>query len=260
MITHFKDEPTTIQWLDETCEAIVEALKAAGVESLHVERLPGFTKPEECGQSNFWKRERPGQEYKRTVLWVVTGEHVQIVGSATSGNDVLLPSVTVGVLNYAAPMKDGWARFQEYKHTASAGKRGIRIATVTERFLGYHELIIDPSKANSTKKAKTAGVRENDPQGNHADLEMSEPAATSPLSATPADKPQPRQAVTEPARVNKSAATSVEQPPQLEMAPAPAGKFYVHIPMMVVSQPFALALEALVRGANGEINMTSNQQ
>jgi len=240
MSNYLENETTTIQWLDEALESLTEALKALDVTIVKIERFPHLTSAAECNLGNFWNRQRGGAvEVSRMVLWIVTGEHVQMVGSTTVSE--YLPSVTVGTINYNAPMREGWARFQEYKYSASAGKRGIKIATVAERFKGYHEVVIDPSKATSKKKPKDS--EEPVEFQNEAAVDSS---TASPTEAPPRPTPEP----------NKKQAAAPEIP-LLEMAAGPGGMVYVHIPMTLVPQTFALALEALMRGANGDVNMAA---
>ena len=182
-------------------------------------------------------------ELNRVVLWVISNGHVQAVGSTTVDSETtgaFLTSVTVGTVNYDAPLKNGWARFQEYKNTASAGKQGIKIPTVAQRFQGYYEVVLDPSKA-ATKAEVQAGD-----SNEFQDADQSE-------KATEVVKPRAqKQALA--ASPNTSDACLITAP-----GPVGQGQVYVHIPMTLVPVAFALASEALMRGAKHGVMSVEHQ-
>lgn len=242
MSNYVDSREAAIEWLRTSFEALQSALSALGVEA-EARLFSSLVPASECNLDSFWSRQRGGgMELNRVVLWVISNGHVQAVGSTTVDSETtgaFLTSVTVGTVNYDAPLKNGWARFQEYKNTASAGKQGIKITTVAQRFQGYYEVVLDPSKA--AIKAEVQAGDSNEFQ----DAGQSE-------KATEAVKPR--------AQKQALAATSASDA-HLLTAPGPVGQgqVYVHIPMTLVPVHFALALEALMRGAKHGVMSVEHQ-
>lgn len=241
MSNYVDSKEAAIEWLKTAFEALQTALAALGVEA-EARLFSSLVSASECNLGSFWSRQRGGgMELNRVILWVISNGHVQAVGSTTVESETtgaFLTSVTVGTVNYDAPLKNGWARFQEYKNTASAGKQGIKIPVVAQRFQGYYDVVLDPSKA-----ATKADTQTGDSNEFQAD-----------------DQPEKPTEVVKP-RTQKQAlaTTSSTSDAQLITAPGPAGQVYVHIPMALVPVAFALALEALMRGSKHDVMSVDHQ-
>lgn len=212
----------SIKWLTETASTIFTELKSLrGFEDVTLTEFENFVSPNEVGLDDFWGKKRSAKDgisMTHAVKWVIKGEHVQIVGADSSGTqraeEIKVPSVTVGTISKDAPLRIGWARFQEYKHNASSGN--LKIKTVVQRFAAYHENVLNPEVAKSPKK-----------------------------SAPAADTIEPTDTV-EPSAGSREH-DDFRSP--LEMTPATGGKYYIHVPMTLISVEYALSIRAILKVA-----------
>lgn len=220
MSNYLESETAVKQWLGSVKDGLVEALNAAGV-AFEKKEFEELVSTDEAGVAGFWDRQRSGGvEVERVVLWVLHTEHTKVIGATTTGE--FLPSVTVGTIDPNAPLRVGWSRFQEYKHSSSAGPHGIKLKTVVSRVRDYTAEILAPRVAGPSKPAGQQG----DQGGNTASSAQ---------------------------RENDELPLPLRDSPIL-MSPPEGGMCYVHIPMTRMPTTFALALEALLRGSQIEVS------